>query len=380
MSAPPVVDLEALLAPISEDAPAGSDPRADSSPSSLYYRVKDARTAARAAERASLDPTGPSPDEWDTVAEAGEELLASYAKDLEIAAWMTEALVRRDGFPGLRDGLKVLHGLAETYWGGSFPELDEDGVEGKLTAVAGLSGAGATGTLIQPVRLIPLTHGAIASYSLWHYDQAVELDKLTDPARKAARIDDGAVAMDAFTASVNETPPQHFRELLQAVEECLEALAAMSKAFDAVAGMDSPSISALRDLLEQVKGALRHFAADKLAAAAALAETAAALGEAPGEAVAGGGEGGAVASAGATVTVRRIEGYATRDEALAELTRIAAYFRKTEPHSPLSYTIEDAVRRARMSLPELLMELAEDPLHIKRILLAAGIRSEEPAE
>lgn len=375
MSAPPVIDLEALLAPISDDAPAGADPRADSSPTSLYYRVKDARNAGRAAERASLDVTAPMAEEWDTVADVAEELLASRAKDLEVAAWLTEALVRRDGFPGLRDGLKVLEGIARDYWGGSFPELDEDGPEGKLTAVAGLSGAGATGTLIQPVRLTPLTQGALASYSLWHYDQAVELDKLTDPARRQGRIDDGATSMAAFAQSVAETPAPHFREVLEAVEECLAALAAMSSAFDAVAGMDSPSISALRDLLEQVKGALRHFAADKLASAAALAENeaaAAAATEVPaGEATAAGGT--------ATVVVRRIEGYASREDALAELTRIATYFRKSEPHSPISYTIEDAVRRARMSLPDLLMELAEDPLQIKRILLAAGIRSEEPA-
>ena len=45
-------DLAALLAPISEEAPAGSDLRTDYSPDSIYYRLRDARAEARAAERA----------------------------------------------------------------------------------------------------------------------------------------------------------------------------------------------------------------------------------------------------------------------------------------------------------------------------------------
>lgn len=362
-----VIDIDALLAPISEESPAGSDPRADSSATSLYYRTKDARNAARSVERASVETGSPPPDEWDAVQDTAIEILTTQAKDLEIASWLVEALVRREGFPGLRDGLKVLAGIAAGFWESCFPELDEeDGVEGKVAPVTGLNGAGATGTLIQPIRLTPLTRGSLASMSLWSYEQAVELEKVTDPVRKQERIDNGAVTMEQFVQSVAETPAEELRATAKSVEACLAALAEMSAAFDAVAGADAPPVSALREVLEQVSSALRHFAADKLAS---LAYTDAAE-ESGGEAEAAAGEGG-----GAAAPVRRTEGYGSREEALMELVKIAAYFRKTEPHSPISYTLEEAVRRARMSLPELLTELAEDPAHIQRILMAAGIRS-----
>lgn len=117
---------------------------------------------------------------------------------------------------------------------------------------------------------------------------------------------------------------------------------------------------------------MRHFAADKLAAAAYNGTSDEDVVAAPAETA---GEGGVAAAP----VVRRVEGYSSREEALAELVRIAAYFRKTEPHSPISYTLEEAVRRARMTLPELLAELAEDPTHIQRILMAAGIRNGEAA-
>ena len=111
----PVIDIDALLAPISDEAPGGSNPRADSSAASLYYRVKDARNAARSAERGTLELDAGAPEEWDLVLTSSVTLLSTQAKDLEVASWMTEALVRLEGFAGLRDGLTVIRGLVERF-------------------------------------------------------------------------------------------------------------------------------------------------------------------------------------------------------------------------------------------------------------------------
>jgi type VI secretion system protein ImpA len=370
MALPQVIDIDALLAPISEEAPAGTDPRADTTSSSLYYKTKDARNAARSAERAAVELGGPVPDEWGVVADTAMEILSTRSKDLEIAAWLIEALLRLEGFPGLRDGLKVITGIVTNFWDASFPEIDEDGVEGKVSAIAGLNGAGAIGTLIQPIRLVPLTHGSLASYSLWNYEQATDLEKIADPARKQERIDNGAVTMAQFEQSVAETPVSYISDIVAGLEEALASLAEMDAAFDAVAGVDAPPVSALRELLQEILGAVRHFAANRLVLA---------VSQQPDEVAAEVVESVVDGQATAVVQVRRLEGYQTRDDALAELVRISAFFRKTEPHSPISYTIEDAVRRARLTLPELLSELAEDPAHIQRILLAAGIKPPEPA-
>lgn len=366
--APQVVDIEALLKPISDELPAGKDPRSDTAPGSLYYRTKDARNAARSIERAAVEIGAPAPKEWDVVLETASEILASHAKDLEIASWLIEALVRRHGFVGLRDGLRVLEGIVSGFWAQCFPELDEDGVEAKVASVTSLSGVGAVGTLLQPIRLTPLTDSSAASLSLWSYEQAVELEKIADSNRKQTRIDAGAVTMEEFSQSVAGTHPARLRETVDAVEECLNALKAMSAAFDAVAGADSPSISALRELLEETSSSIRHFAADKLAAAEVTSQL---------EEITAGDA--SVEGNGSAVTPARTGRYASREDALAELTRIASYFRKAEPHSPISYTLEEAVRRARMTLPELLAELSEDPAHIQRILMAAGVRNSEPS-
>ena len=369
MTAPRVIDLEALLTPIEGESPGGTNPREDTSATSLYYRIKDLRNAARTAERGAIDLDAAKPEEWHSVAELANTLIATQAKDLESAAWLTEALLRVEGFTGLRDGFNLIQGLTEQFWGYLYPEADEDGLESKVAPIAGLNGSGTSGTLEQPIRMVPLVSSANGSYSLWHYEQAMDLERITDADRRQARIEAGAITLEKFNEVVRDATPQDVVATLEVVEECRVALKSMSEALDVAAGPDSPSIGTIRDLLERIAGSIRHFGADKIAAVAAAAAAAAAEGIVE--------EGGAAGGPGETAGGRgvvRIDGFASREEALAALARIASFFRKTEPHSPISYTIDDAVRRARMSLPDLLMELTQEPAHAEYILLAAGIK------
>jgi type VI secretion system protein ImpA len=64
----------------------------------------------------------------------------------------------------------------------------------------------------------------------------------------------------------------------------------------------------------------------------------------------------------------------TREDALATLTEIAEFFRRTEPQSPLAYTIDEAIRRGRLSWPELISELVSDANVRNSILNSLGIK------
>ena len=71
---------------------------------------------------------------------------------------------------------------------------------------------------------------------------------------------------------------------------------------------------------------------------------------------------------------------ASREDALRALGEIANFFRRTEPHSPLSYTLDEAVRRGRMTWPELLAEVVADTDTRNTILTTLGIRPPPPPE
>ncbi len=384
MSSPPVLDLETLLAPIAEDQPTGADIRDDASPTSPYYALKDARNAARAAERqvveAGDDEGGGLAREWRDILAQGPEVLTTRAKDLEVCAWLIEALVRAEGFAGLRDGCALVTGLVERYWDDLHPMPDEDGLEMRLAALAGLNGEGADGTLIMPLRKVPLVAGNDEVMAHWHFEQASELAKVADEERRQRRIDEGAVTMDRIEAAAAETPAAFVITTLADLEEAEAAFKAMIAALDDKAGPEAPPGGTIRATLDAVKDTLTFLGRDKLAAdgdgAPAADPAAPAPAGAGGGGVAPGAEGGAITVARPAVQAGAI---ASREDAFRELLKIAKFFRESEPHSPLSYTLEELVRRGRMALPELLEELIKDEEARKLFYVTAGLKPPEPS-
>jgi type VI secretion system protein ImpA len=360
------VDLETLLSPIGADMPTGTDVRTDFSPTSNYFRLRDARAEARAAERAaetSADGDA-SADGWRTVRTLAVKILSEQAKDLEVAAWLTEALVRSNGLAGLAAGAELIGGLVERYWDQLFPMPDEDGMETRVAPITGLNGQGGDGTLSQPLFKLPLfKDGNGEKVMLFQYEQSAELEAISDQARKEARLRAGVVPYDQMQSYARANPPGAYVALRRDLAAATAAWSAMATALDAAAGADSPPTRRISDTLEQIGRIVTRYAP---AEAAAVSETA-------DDAPAGAAETAEIAGPGGSVGRKRL---ATREDALATLAEIADYFRKTEPQSPLAYTIDDAIRRGRLSWPELIAELVNDEQVRRNILVSLGIKAE----
>ncbi|MDB5407394.1 MAG: type secretion system protein [Rhodospirillales bacterium] len=367
MASASLLDFDRLLAPITSDAPAGIDLRADPSSASLYFKMKDARSAARASER-GLDASGTVEESgilpaWRTILEASPEIIAGRAKDLEIAAWLTEALVRASGVAGLRDGFRLITGLVEGFWEGLYPLPDEDGLATRIAPITGLNGSESDGTLIQPIRKLAISQGGdLGRFALWQYDQAFDLLKLGDADRVVARIAAGAATMEAIEAAVRQTPPAFYRELVDDLDACIIEYARLTAALAARCGADAPPASNIRNTLEALRDALRHLARDVLACAAP--STPPLSDGTPAVAVEGD-------SRGAVPSVGII---GTRDEALRTLLMVSQYFRKSEPQSHLSYAIDEVVRRAKLPMPQLILELIPNQEARNLYFLTAGIK------
>ncbi len=358
-------DLEALLAPIPGDAPQGIDIREDFSSVSPYNRLRDARSDARDAERSldagESDTRDPAPL-WRNVRELALKTLAETAKDLEVAAWLTEAFVRSHGLMGLAASSQLITGLAERYWDGLFPMPDDYGMETRVSPVTGLNGREGNGTLIQPLYKMALFNRADGTaVAYYQYQQSEQLGTL-DAERRQQRIDAGAVPLEELERDARAAGVRVFAALLAEARAARDAWQAMAAAMDEKAGADGPSTTAVRDLLSGIIDIARRYAP----AEEGGGDGATPPDTAPG-AVAGGATGG-VALAAAPGQV------ASREDALRALSEIANFFRRTEPHSPLSYTLDDAVRRGRMTWPELMAEVVADQDARNRILTTLGIR------
>ena len=358
-----ILDFDRLLAPISDEDPAGVDPRQDLSVNSLFLKMKDARAEARRLERAlDTDGDGPSADPyWDVVLQSGCEILATQGKDLEVAAWIVEALVRLHGFDGLMAGLQLCLALVDA-WDVIHPLPDEDGFENRLSPYLGLNGQSEDSPLIQCLRNLPIT-GSATGYSQWQYLKAVEIAAISDPAQRDEKIAAGNVTLDEFNLSVSQTPPTFFADLVEKLLALTDALDQLYNKFYEHVGVDAPPVSGIVNALQQILEAVRLFAKDKLAFAAAKADQA----REEQQLVDEGGDG---ATPEAAVTNNLVS---DRETALRQLQKIALFFRQNEPHSPISYTLEELVKRARMSLPELLNEIIVDDEARRYFFISTGM-------
>lgn len=361
------LDLESLLAPISDDSPVGSDVRNDFSPTSPYFRLRDARADARAAERAADANPGEvaSPEGWRHVRTLAVEILSTQAKDLEAAAWLTEALVRSDGLAGLAFGAGLLGGLAERYWDNLFPMPDEDGMETRVAPVTGLNGEGGDGTLSQPLQKLPLFRDPNGeTVMFFQYQQSAELEAIADAKRVEARIAAGVVPYDTMRGAARAASPGAYVALRRNLEEARAAWRAMGEIFDRLAGRDAPPTGRIAETLSQISDFVTRYAPPETAAAPAEDETAGAGAAATAEDAGQAGPG-------------KPKRLASREDALATLAEIAEYFRRTEPQSPLAYTIDEAIRRGRLSWPELIAELVRDDQVRNNILNSLGLKTDQ---
>lgn len=364
------MDVEALLAPLETgEQGAGIDLRGDFSATSAYQRLRDARTAARAEERArDADDDADAPDAagWREVLAVGEQALATQTKDLEIAAWMTEALVRRDGLPGLTEGARLIAGLCDGFWDALFPLPDEDGLDARSSPLEGLSGGSADGTVMQPLRRLPLFRRADGSgIGLYQWEQAEKVSAM-DEERRNARYATGAPELATLVAEARLDRAyliDRGREVAAAAEAWRVLDETLSSRFESGA----PSLRKVRTLLDRMLQVVTQLGGapteDDAAPDASAAPAATSATSAPG------------GPAGTASPVAA--GALTRESALKELDRIADYFRRTEPHSPLAYTLDEAVRRGRMSLAELLAEVLPDAEVRNAMLARLGMRPEQ---
>jgi type VI secretion system protein ImpA len=360
-------DPDALLEPIPGDVPTGADPRENFSAQSRYFRLRDARSEARAAERqenAAAPGDAVPPAQWAPVWRLGAELLAEEAKDLEVASWCAEALLRTSGLPGLTAALYLMRGLVERCWDGLFPLPDEDGIATRVAPIAGLNGEGGEGTLAQPLRkLILFERHDGTQVALWQYQQSVDLAGVGDVARREQRIAAGVLPFEQMETEAQSASPTAFARLRDAAVEASDAWQSLSEALDAAAGRDAPPTSRIRELLRDLVDICVRYAPVKS--------------DVPAQAPTTGGPERNDAAMPVTVTRRGIE---TREDALHVLAEVADFFRRTEPHSPLAFTLYEAVRRGRLTWPELLEEIVPDTDSRSSILLSLGIRPPRPEE
>jgi type VI secretion system protein ImpA len=363
-----VIDLEALLAPISDEMPTGTDCRSNSSPTAPYQQVKAARNAAREIERknaAGADMGSPD-DEWRKVFDIAPKILRQESKDLEVACWYTESLLRRFGFGGLRDGFQLLYQLIERFWDNLYPMPDEDGLETKVSPFTGLNGTGQEGVLIAAIRTARITQGnSVGPFAFWECQKALATQRIQDMDNREKEFQKLGFTYEEVEKAIAESSSEFMTNLRDDLEECISLYRQISQRLDEYCGTyDAPPTSLIISTLEECLAAVKHLGQNKFPVAEAAADPAIATDD------------GAASAAPATQQAA-VGPLATREQAFKQMLEIAEFFRKREPHSPISYILEKAVKWGNMSLFELMRELISDDRALEEYSKLTGVKTED---
>lgn len=249
---------EDLLAPIADDRPGGDDIRYDP----IYDQIKEARREDDDLPTGGWETTRKLAD-WPLVVKLASEAIAKRSKDLQIAVWLSEAQLRREGVVGLRESLGLIRGLLDQYWEHLYPELEDGDAEFRASPLEWLGSR-----LDIAVRSVPLN---ASGHSLVQYNEGRVLgyeDKTPADAKKArqAEIDAGKIAPEDFDREFAATSKEWYRTLVGDLQTTLTELAALDELGREKFGEFAPSYRTLRGALEEVLHVAKMLFSRKLEA------------------------------------------------------------------------------------------------------------------
>ena len=357
-----------LLNPIEGPNPSGSNLRYEP----VYDKIKEARREE--------DQPPPGMTERDRkvadnllVIKLTTDLLTNKTKDLQLAAWLTEALVKRKGFAGLKDGLGLCYGFVDKFWDTVYPELEEGDAQSRGAPL------GFVGTKLEiPLKLVPVVEKA--AYSLLDYQQSREVgyedQAKTDDAKKkrAALVKEGKLTPEIFEKAFEETPKKFYAQAEQDLDLCLLTLTQLKKTCDEKFGEDGPAFGPLQSSLDATRHLMHGFLQKKREKEPDPVDVVAAAGDAAaGEAQ---GEAAGPVRTGVLISVETSSEPADRVDAIRKVAEAAAFLRQREPTSPASYLMLRGLRwgelRAAIELADptrLEAPPTELRRHLKKLLL-----------
>ena len=358
-----------LLVPIPGENPSGSYIRHDFQ-LGMYDRIKEARRSDDELAQGVWQHERKTAD-YALVLKLGQEVLAGTSKDLQIAAWITEAMVHLEGFAGLKQGLDLCCGLLQNFWQTIYPPLEDEMRAAPLNWM---------GTALEiPIKSVPLVRGA---YNWFHYKESrtvgFEDQAKTDKEKKARAklVAEGKVTPEIFDKAFAETPKAFYQEREKDLEGCLASMKALDALCNERFGDDAPSLGKLRIALEEVRHTVHMLLAKKRETEPDPIPVAE---EPPAQPIVTGSDPQlSAAPAGTTVmaSVASTAQVSNQPEAIAAIARAAAFLRKMHPYSPAPFLMLRGLRwgelRGRNKISDLkLLEAPPTELRqqIKRLAL-----------
>jgi len=246
------IDIQAIMAPIPGDNPAGEDLRY----SATYEELKEARRADDPLDRGDWQRDIKTAD-WDKIISLACEALCNRTKDLQIAAFLVEALSNTEDFAGVAAGLNIITGFLQEFWEHLYPQIEEGDLEYRIGPLEFLNEK-----LWLPIKQIPVTDRTTSGYSWmkWQESRQVGSEKDTrnqngevEESKRRAREDliaEGKLTAEEFDNAVSLSSKAFYQILAENVTACMEAFKRLDETVDDKFGREAPRLTELKTSLE----------------------------------------------------------------------------------------------------------------------------------
>ncbi len=328
-----------LLTPIPGDNPAGISLRYDP----VFDQIKVARKEDDGMPQGDWQTSRKTAD-WPLVVRLASEALTKKSKDLQIAAWLAEAWLHKEGFPGLQRGLDLNRELLEQFWDTIHPQIEDGDAEMR---VASLEWIGLK--FDAPIKLVPIDQDG---HSLNDYRVSRKVPSKDDADRDSGRatareqaIAEGKVTPEDFERSIKATPKDWYRKLVGDIDSSLQSLAELDKVCTEKFGNLAPRLTPARDAIQEVR----------LVAAQLLTRKLEDDPDPPGvDAFATGDTSGAVAGAvaGGAMLANISAGPKSSEEAAMWIAAAARHIRNERPMEPTAYLLLRGFRWGELRTPD----------------------------
>lgn len=361
-----------ILDPIPGENPSGADLRY----APLYDKIKEARREDDELAQGAWQHERKIADH-NLAVRLAEEAIATATKDLQLAVWLTESLLKTRGFGGLQNGLSLCKGLILNFWDTLYPVLEDGDAEYRAAPLTWL------GSRVEvTVKKTPLCRDG---YNFLQYKDSRVVgyeDQAKSKEQKAARdaaLKEGKIAPEVFDKSFAETPKAFYAEAEKELNASSHALSALNDLCDEKFGEASPSFgrlkSALEDVCHVVHGLLqkkREFEPDPveeipLAPQQPTSSETVAVGSPLSPAMGD-------ASDSASLTYLMAEP-ADRAAAMSAIASAAAFLRKRDVHNPAPYLMLRGFRWGELRAARTETALEAPPTEVRRHIKALALNN-----
>jgi type VI secretion system protein ImpA len=361
-----------LLNPIPGENPSGEDLRY----APIYDQIKEARRAEDEAAQGEWVHDVKKAD-YPLVIKLSTEAIANKSKDLQLAAWLTEAMVKVEGFAGLKQGVQLIQNLTADFWETVYPQLEDGDAELRASPLVWIGNS--LGFTLRSVPLNRAGHGWLD----YTESRKIPTEELADTdekvnARRTA-LGDGKLAPEMFDKSFAETPKVFYAGAETTLDESTKLVEALDLLCRDKFGDTSPSCVELKKSLQEVRHTVHQLLQKKRETDPDPVEAQAAGegGEAAAEQVMGGAVTARAGAAPAGIVIPfGANEPAERVDAIKAIARAAAALRKLEAFSPAPFLMMRGLRwgELRAALNNQDMTRLEGPptelrQHIKRLAI-----------